>query len=682
MPEIKAKGDWWEVREPRALAGDNLTTDIYVYGDIGESWYDESITASEFVEQLQKIDSDSIDLHINSYGGSVADGLAIYNTVRQHRASVNTFNDGVAMSIASLILMAGDTVNVAENSITMIHAPWTVVGGNAPELREAADVLDTYAKSMASAYSRNGFSTENALLLLQDGKDHTYTADEAQALGIVDNVTQAFAAAATYRKNRFTTPIAAPAAHTKVEDVSMPDKNPTTPDAAESKPEALTDSNVADIKSAAAVKVRAQIAKRNTQLKTIKAMTDDKRVKDLVDTVIADPDKTMEDFYTAADEIRGQGIEPINKPRPEHVDSPVDARDKYREGAGRALAFRMGIDKDDRGNEFRGRSLSQLAEIALVQAGHHVRGLTKSEIAKRVLASHSTSDFPLLLADAANKRLQAAYEEEPSSWADWCATGETSDFKTVNLLRMGSFNSLDVIPEGQEYTQGTITEEREQLTPYTVGKYIQMTRQMIVNDDLQAFARMASILGAAAGRTVNEDVYAALIANADMSDGVDLFHADHNNLAGTGTALSVASLGVGRSAMRKQKGPGGTGRALNIIPTSLIVPVALEDSANVINASEFDPDDTGNTRSPNPQRNRYNVVSDPLLDETSVVAWYLAAASNRAPLMEVHFLDGNQSPRVDDEEEFLTDAVRWKVALDYGVKANDWRGGYRNPGPA
>ena len=687
MPEIKAKGDWWEIRQARLLANDETATDVYVYGDIGESWWDDSVTAKEFVQELDKVDSDVISVRINSYGGSVSDGLAIYNAIRRHNARIDTYNDGVAMSIASLILMAGDVVHAADNSITMIHAPWTALAGNAPALRNAADVLDTYAQSMASAYARNGFTAGEALALLQDGEDHTYTAEEAQAAGFVDDITQSFAVAAQYRINRFTqsdvgriSNQAATAAQTTVEVPEMDEETQTeTPDAAESN--AVPQTNVVDIQEAAISQAMAGLAARNQQLRSIRAMSNDPIVHEFVDQTIADPTATMDSFFAKVNDHRGQNIQPINKPNPtEHIESVVDSRDKFREGAAKAIAARIGVGTMDRGNELRGKRLYQLAEMALVQAGIDVRGLTANEIARRVVATHSTSDFPLLLADAANKKLQAAYEEAPSSWQTWCMTDSTSDFKQVNLLRLGSFSSLDVIPEGEQYTQGTFVEEGETLTPYTVGKYISMTRQMLVNDDLSAFGRRAAYLGTAAGRTVNEDVYAGLLSNPTMSDGTPLFDAGHNNILSPDVELSVGALGDMRSQMRRQKGPGDIGRALDIMPRTLLVPVALEDSGLVIVGSQYDPDDTGNTRAMNPARGRYDVVSEPLLDEASLTAYYLVAAPNQAPLMEVHFLDGNQTPFIDEEIDFMSDAIRMKVRLDYGVAANDWRGGQYNAG--
>ena len=160
------------------------SAEVFIYGDIGRSWNEESVTAKQFVDEINALDVAAITVRINSVGGSVPDGLAIYNALKRHKATVTTSVDALAASIASLIAMAGDTVEIAENALLMIHAPWTVAMGNSAALRETADVLDRFAKAMAGAYQRGGqASTEAILALLTDGTDHWYSAEEAVAAG-------------------------------------------------------------------------------------------------------------------------------------------------------------------------------------------------------------------------------------------------------------------------------------------------------------------------------------------------------------------------------------------------------------------------------------------------------------------------------------------------------------------
>src|SRR5690606_38459394 len=122
--------------------------------------------------------------------------------LRRHPAAVNVYVDGVAISCASYIAMAGDKIVMAENAQMMIHAPWSFAWGNAVDLREAADVLDRYSKAMAHAYStKSGKSYEDALALISDGKDHWFLPDEALAEGFADEVGDEVAVAASLARS-------------------------------------------------------------------------------------------------------------------------------------------------------------------------------------------------------------------------------------------------------------------------------------------------------------------------------------------------------------------------------------------------------------------------------------------------------------------------------------------------
>jgi hypothetical protein len=122
-------------------------------------------------------------------------------------------------------------------------------------------------------------------------------------------------------------------------------------------------------------------------------------------------------------------------------------------------------------------------------------------------------------------------------------------------------------------------------------------------------------------------------------------------------------------------------KRLYIQPRFLLAPVGKEDLAREVITSAYNTDSTGALkRNVIQDWGTLDVLSDPLLDANSTTAWYLISDPMDAPLLEVRFLDGQQSPFIDSEEEFLTDAIRWKVRLDYGVASNEWRGGYKNVG--
>ena len=118
--------------------------DIYIYSDIDNSWWDdEAMSAEKFRKELeQHKDASQINLYINSMGGSVSEGVTIYNQIKRSKAKVTAYIDGFACSIASVIPMAADKVVMGENTMLMIHNPWTFAMGNSKELRKTAEDLD------------------------------------------------------------------------------------------------------------------------------------------------------------------------------------------------------------------------------------------------------------------------------------------------------------------------------------------------------------------------------------------------------------------------------------------------------------------------------------------------------------------------------------------------------------
>ena len=338
-----------------------------------------------------------------------------------------------------------------------------------------------------------------------------------------------------------------------------------------------------------------------------------------------------------------------------------------------------------------GTSYADIAAAAFAQRGISVRGLSRNQIASKVFAAQTTSDFPNLLSSVAGKVLRSAYGNFPNTWNKWAAAGSVSDFKIHPRLQLGSFNGLDTIAEGGEYTYGSLKEDYENAQAVTKGKAIALTRQMIVNDDIGAFNRRAALMGRAAARSVNVDAYTFLTSGSSAhgptsADGGQYFNATavttaggHANLTSSGTAISVASLGVGRAAMRKQKDK-GVRETLNIEPAILLTSVAKEDLARQVITSEADPA-SSNSGVTNIYRNRFEVVSDPVIDGVnSGLSWYLFANPADVAGFEVVFLDGIQEPFVDETVDFDTDAMKFKVRLDYGVAIGDWRAGYKNVG--
>lgn len=184
--EGEMKG-WYLIK--MAKEDDQDVAKILVYDEIGKNWFGEGVDAKEFVQDLHKLDVDRIDLHINSPGGNVFDGNAIYNALRVHKANVKVMIDGIAASAASVIAMSGDKIIMPENSMMMIHNPAGMVWGTAEQMIKMADTLEKVKIGVVASYKRKtGNKTDEIAEMMND--ETWFTAKEAVDKGFADEVAE------------------------------------------------------------------------------------------------------------------------------------------------------------------------------------------------------------------------------------------------------------------------------------------------------------------------------------------------------------------------------------------------------------------------------------------------------------------------------------------------------------
>jgi ATP-dependent protease ClpP protease subunit len=171
---------WYQINKAK-----NRTAKIFIFDDIGQNWWGEGISSKEFIEEINALDVDEIDLLINSWGGYVHDGYAIYNGLADHPATINVKIYGVAASIASLIAMAGNTVEMPENSMMFIHNPFGGIIGTAEDMRSEADGLDKMKNSIVAAYKTRAKIESDEISDMMD-KSTWISADEAVEMGFAD----------------------------------------------------------------------------------------------------------------------------------------------------------------------------------------------------------------------------------------------------------------------------------------------------------------------------------------------------------------------------------------------------------------------------------------------------------------------------------------------------------------
>ncbi|MGX2946099.1 head maturation protease, ClpP-related [Enterococcus alishanensis] len=193
---------FWEVKQ----SANKSEAEIYIFGEIvSNKWDDTDTTAASFQKDLRSLgEINQINLHINSPGGSVFEGIAIGNMLKQHKAHVTAYVDALAASIASVIVSSCDEVVMPENSMMMIHNPWTISMGNAKELRKQADDLDKISESSVVTYLAKAGEklTEEKIKEIMD-EETWLTAEEAFNFGLCDTVTSANQIAASVSEKLF-----------------------------------------------------------------------------------------------------------------------------------------------------------------------------------------------------------------------------------------------------------------------------------------------------------------------------------------------------------------------------------------------------------------------------------------------------------------------------------------------
>lgn len=408
------------------------------------------------------------------------------------------------------------------------------------------------------------------------------------------------------------------------------------------------------------------------------------------------------------DQVNGRGVrahegrlppvvipaKPGNQPRAlGNVQMGEDGLDKFMRGAEEGLMVRSGLTSDKealrkaREGGMYGKSLRTLAGDFLRLKGEATASLPDDEVVSRAILTRAvgqtTSDFTALLGNVANKALLVGFEEAPETWSIWTRRGQLPDFKVADRINMSGFTGLSEVAEDGEITYGKFTDRKETIKLVQYAKKYRMSRQLIINDDLNGLTQVPRMMGRAANRKIGDVVYAMLDSTGPtlVQDSTALWEtSSHKNYVAAATAPTVATLTTATTAMAKQTDP-NTGAVLNIRARYLVVPVALETTARVLMASADDP--AGATiRTPNPYVGRFEVVSDARLDgqTNGAYAWYLFADQNVYDTFEVAFLNGVAEPYIRENQSWDLQGVEYVVGIDFGVSALDFRAVHKYKG--
>jgi phage major head subunit gpT-like protein/phage head maturation protease len=384
-----------------------------------------------------------------------------------------------------------------------------------------------------------------------------------------------------------------------------------------------------------------------------------------LDAVRAAALAAMAQRSAAANSIRNTGASIIT----DHTD-PVAIRSAMAD----ALAHRLapGVCKlEGRAVEYRGsRILDMVGELATAN-GDRLNLRDQDALLQRAVGAHSTSDFPLLLAAAANKALLAQYQVAAPTYRKWAARKPFVDFKDHQFLRVGDFPAFKEIAENGEIKYGSISENAEKVAAKEYGTGIAIGRRALINDDLSALSDFSSMIALRAAVDENRLAYGVLKANASLSDGKALFHTDHGNKSASGTALDGTNVGAAVAALRGQKSIDGL--ALNLQPAFLVVGPAREVAARQLLAAVM--------ATKSSDVNVWTGFAELIVDaEITDNRWFVFAAPGSAPVVVYGYVGGAEGPQVRTERDFDTQAVKVAAGLDFAAGAIDFRGAYSNAG--
>jgi len=320
-------------------------------------------------------------------------------------------------------------------------------------------------------------------------------------------------------------------------------------------------------------------------------------------------------------------------------------------------------------------TLLDIAKECLAVQGIRWQSKNRTEIAQ--LAFQSTSDFPFILADVANKSLRAGYEQVESQWRLLASRRTAADFKTVKELTLDSSSRLEKVPESGEFKHGSLVEGKESWGLSTYGKIISITRQAIINDDLGAFTRTPQLLGQEVAMLEADTVYGIVTANGAMRDTFALFATQHSNIATTPAVINVDNLSIMRVMLMTQTSTGG--KVLGVQPKYLLAPAAISQVAEQYCSSNFVAATSANI---NPLAGKLVPIIEGRLDAADANAWYLFADPNtpNSTVLIYAYLEGQEGPYTETRNGFDVDGTEIKIRHDFAAAAIDWRGAVYNAG--
>ena len=642
---------WYSIK-----AKTNDTAEISIYDEIG-FW---GVSAASFAQDLKDCGNNikQINLHIHSPGGDVFDGIAIYNLLKNHPANVTVYIDGLAASMASVIAMAGNEVIMPENAMMMIHKPWGIQGGDAEDMRKYADLLDKVENTLIPAYANKTGKTPEELAEMLSAETWL-NGKECVEQGFADKLAEPLVAMASIKSRKLEDFENMPKAMKDM--LFKPQGNAGTAAPQTTPTEPVNQAPTAPVDNTA--QVQAELNKRNADIKAVFAPFGSAH-SDLLVECLGDLSITAEQAKDKLLAKLGANTTPSAAVTP-YADNGNIVGDSVKQ----SLLARAGIDKDKanaKDNAYNAMTLRELARASLVDRGISVSG--QNAISMVGLAfTHSSSDFGQILIDVAHKSLLKGWETAAENFDQFTSRGTLTDFRAAKRVGLGDFGHLPQVGEGEEYTYGTIGDEGASVALATYGQLFTITRQAILNDDMHLLTKIPEKMGQAARATIAKLVFALLTGNAKAQDGKALFDASHKNTI-TNAVLDLANIDKGIQLMNGFVN--ARGEPLAIEPEFMLLPTSMYTRGlQLIKSASVEGADA-NSGIINPLRDIVTPVKSARLQAADEKSWYLI----NKEAIEVSYLDGIDTPYMEQQQGFTVDGVSTKVRIDAGVNVIDYRG--------
>lgn len=648
---------WYSIK-----AKANDTAEISIYDEIG-FW---GVSAASFAQDLKDCGNNlkQINLHIHSPGGDVFDGIAIYNLLKNHPANVTVYIDGLAASMASVIAMAGDEVIMPENAMMMIHKPWGIQGGDAEDMRKYADLLDKVENTLIPAYANKTGKTPEELAEMLSAETWL-NGKECVEQGFADKLAEPLVAMASIKSRKLEDFENMPKAMKDM--LFKPQGNAGTNPASQATPteQSAPVNTTQTVTVDNTAQVQAELNKRNADIKAVFAPFGSTHDALLVEC-LGDLSITAEQAKDKLLAKLGAGTTPsATATATPYAGNGNIVGDSVKQ----SLLARAGIDKDKanaKDNAYNAMTLRELARASLVDRGVSVSGHNAMSMVGLAF-THSSSDFGQILIDVAHKSLLKGWETAAENFDQFTSRGTLTDFRAAKRVGLGDFGHLPQVGEGEEYTYGTIGDEGASVALATYGQLFSITRQAILNDDMHLLTKIPEKMGQAARATIAKLVFALLTGNAKAQDGKALFDASHKNTI-TNAVLDLANVDKGIQLMNGFVN--ARGEPLAIEPEFMLLPTSMYTRGlQLIKSASVEGADA-NSGIINPLRDIVTPVKSARLQAADEKSWYLI----NKEAIEVSYLDGIDTPYMEQQQGFTVDGVATKVRIDAGVNVIDYRG--------